>query len=72
MQVWLNHSRYPSVDMDTDFAKEQYAGLYKSFYDFASRYYRIDNLLAVSGMTPATFRSLHPIHVFDVSKQKML
>ena len=22
MQVWLNHSRYPSVDMATDFAKE--------------------------------------------------
>ena len=29
MQVWLNHSRYPSVDMATDFAKEQYAGVYK-------------------------------------------
>ena len=24
MQVWLNHSRYPSVDIATDFAKEQY------------------------------------------------
>ena len=22
MQVWLNHSRYPSVDMTTDFTKE--------------------------------------------------
>ena len=31
MQVWLNHSRYPSVDMATYFAKEQYAGVYKSF-----------------------------------------
>ena len=31
MQAWLNHSRYPSVDMATDFAKEQYAGVYKSF-----------------------------------------
>ena len=42
MQVWLNHSRYPSVDMPTDFAKEQCAGVYKSFYDFASRNYGID------------------------------
>ena len=39
MQVVLNHSRYPSVDMPTDFVMENYAGLYKSFYDFASRYY---------------------------------
>ena len=37
MQVWLNHHRYPSVDMATE-----YAGVYKSFYDFASRYYGID------------------------------
>ena len=42
MRVWLNHVRYPSVDMATDFAKEQYACVYKSFYDFASGYYGID------------------------------
>ena len=30
-QVWLNHSRYPSLDMTTDFTKEQFAGAYKSF-----------------------------------------
>ena len=69
MQVWLNHSRYPSVDMATDFAKEQYVGVYKSFYDFASRYYGIDNLLAGSGVSPDTFKSLYPIHVFEGSKQ---
>ena len=37
MQVCLNHARYPTADMATDFAKEQYVGVYKSFYDFASR-----------------------------------
>ena len=70
MQVWLNHSRYPSVDMAPDFAaKEQYASVYKLFYDFASRYYRIDNLLAGSAVMPAAFKSLYSIHVFDVSIQ---
>ena len=69
MQVWLNHSRYPSVDMATDLAKEQYAGVYKSFCDFASRYHGIDNLLAGSAVSPAAFKSLYPIHIFDVSKQ---
>ena len=67
MQVWLNHSRYPSLDMTTDFAKEQYAGVYKSFYDFASRYYGVDNLLAGRAANPLTFKGLYPIHVFDVS-----
>ena len=69
MQVWLNHSRYPSVDMTTHFVKEQFAGVYKSFYDFASRYYGIGNLQADSAVNPPTFKSLYPIHVFDVSKQ---
>ena len=69
MQVWLNHSRYPSVDMTTDFIKEQYADVYQSFNDFASRYYGIDNPLTGSGVNPATFKSFYPIHVLDVSKQ---
>ena len=37
VQVMLNHSRYPSLGMTTDFAREQFAGVYKSFSDFASR-----------------------------------
>ena len=69
MQVWLNHCRYPSLDMPTDFTKEQFAGVYKSFYDFASRYYGIDNLLAGSAVNPTAFKSFYPIHIFDVSKQ---
>ena len=55
--------------MVTNFIKEQYSGVYKSFYDFASRYYGIDNLLAGSSVNPSAFRSLYPIHIFDVSKQ---
>ena len=69
MQVWLNHSRHPSLDMVTDFDKNQYASVYKSFYDFASRYYGIDNLLAGSPVSLGTFKTLYPIHVCDVSKQ---
>ena len=55
--------------MTTDFAKMQYAGVYKSFYDFASRYYGIDNLLTGSRVSSPKFKSLYPINVFDVSKQ---
>ena len=69
MQVWLNHYRYSSEDMSTDFAKEQNAGIYKLFYDFASRYYGIDNLLAGSAVNPNAFKSLYPIHIFDVSER---
>ena len=27
MEVWLNHFKFPSVDMAADFTKEQYAGV---------------------------------------------
>ena len=60
MKVWSNHSRYPSLDMTTDFTKEQFPGVYKSFYEFASRYYGIDNLLSGSAVR-STLKSL-PIH----------
>ena len=53
MQVWLNHSRYPSVDMAIDFAKEQYAGVYKSFCDFVNRCYGTDTLLTGSAVNPS-------------------
>ena len=57
------------MDMATDFAKEHFAGVYKSFYDFVSRYYGIDNLLAGSAVSPPAFKSLDPIHMFDVLQQ---
>ena len=66
MQVCLNRSRYPSADTAIDFVKEHYVGVYKSFYDFASRYYAIDNLLAGGQVNPAAYKALYPIHVFDV------
>ena len=65
MQVWLNSSRYRSVDMATYFTKEQYADVYKSFYDFASRHYGIGNLLAGSAVSTAEFKSLYPIHISE-------
>ena len=68
-QVCMNHSRYPSADAATDFVKEQYAGGYKLIYDFVSRYYGIDNLLAGSQVNPAAYKALYLIRVFDVSRQ---
>ena len=65
MQVSLNHSRYSSVDMATDFIMEKYAGVYKSILLADG----IDNLLTGSGVKPSTFKSLYPFHVFNVSKQ---
>ena len=53
------------MDMATNFIKEQFADVYKLFYDFASRYYGIDNGMTGSGVSPAAFKSFYTIHVFD-------
>ena len=57
MQVCLNHSIYPFADTATEFVKEQYSGVYNSFYDFARRYYGIDNLVAGSQLNSAAYKS---------------
>ena len=44
-------------------------GVYKSFYDFATRYYGIDDLLVGSEVNHVTYKAHYQIHVFDVSKQ---
>ena len=55
MQVCLNHSRYTSAETTaTDFVKEQYVDVYKSFY----RYYVIDNVLTGSQGNPAAYKAL--------------
>ena len=59
MQMWPNNSRYPSLDMATDFAKDQFAGVYKLFYDFASRYYGIDNLLTGIAVSPPAIQFIY-------------
>ena len=41
-------------------------GAYKSFYDFASIYNGIDNLLAGNQVNSVAYKALYP---FDVSKQ---
>ena len=69
MYVVLNTTRYPEMDMLTDFTKMQYTQAYKSFDDFASKYYGIDKLVTNSTVNPSTFKTLYPLFVFDVSKQ---
>ena len=63
------HCNLMNMQVATDFTKKQYAGVCKSYYNFASRYYGIDNLLTGSAVRPAAFKSFYPIHVFDASKQ---
>lgn len=69
MNVVLNTTRYPEMDMPTNFTTLQYSQQYKALDDFASKYYGLDKLVTNSTVDVSSYKTLFPIYVFDVSKQ---
>ena len=68
--VTLNSERYPQTEITTNFAANDYAKLYDMFDDFKKEYYGIDSLVGGTQVSFPTFKTLFPIIVFDVRRQK--
>ena len=69
MYVLLNNTRYPAIDLNTDFDKCHYDNVYKNMVDFRQKYYGMDQLVSNVVVNPITYKDLSPLFVFDVSKQ---
>ena len=69
MYVTLNSTRYPVVDYDLSFTKQQFSRAYGDAASFRSRYYNMDELVSNPNITPSDYKDLFPLFVFDVSKQ---
>ena len=69
MFVMLNSTRYPVVDYNVSFPKQQFSRLYGDAASFRSKFYSMDELVSNPNITPDEFKSLYPIFVFDVSKE---
>ena len=69
MRVVLNDTEYPALDMNTDFAKNQYTQFYNMMSDFPRDFYGIDPLVSGGAITPMAYKDLFPLFVFNVSKQ---
>ena len=67
--VMLNSSRYPTADYNIKFAKQQHSRVYGDVANFRSKFFNIDELLSNPNITPADYRTLYPLFLFDVSKQ---
>ena len=67
--VLLNNHRYPAVDYQVDFKKNQYNCLYREFYQFLEKYHRINGSVTQTSVDPVAFKHLYPLIVFDVSRQ---
>ena len=69
MYVMLNSTRYPAVDYQIDFDKQQFSRVYGDAAVFRSKFYHMDELVSNPNITPADYKTLFPLFVFDVSKQ---
>ena len=69
MFVTLNSTRYPVVDYDLSFAKQQFSRAYGDAASFRAKYYHMDELASNPNINPSDYKDLLPLFVFDVSKQ---
>lgn len=69
ISVSLNSTRYPVVDYQIDFTKQQFSRVYGDAASFRSKFYHMDELVSNPSVTPSDFKELYPLFVFDVSKQ---
>ena len=61
MYITLNSTRYPAVDYDLSFTKQQFSRAYGDAAIFRARYYRMDELVSNPNISPSDFKKLFPL-----------
>jgi len=70
MFVMLNSRRYPEIDYDdTNFTQQKFSRVYGDAAAFQTKFYNVEELISSPNITPADYKELFPMFVFDVSKQ---
>ena len=69
MSMMLNCIKYPSIDYNADFTKNQIARLYKEVANFIPSYYGISSMSSQCNIDPIDYKSIYSLYVFNVSKQ---
>ena len=66
--VRLNSNKYPELDYNLSIP-EQISRAYGDAAEFRSKLFNMDELVSNPNFTPAEYRNLYPLLLFDVSKQ---
>ena len=61
--------RYPAVDYNISFDRQQFSRVYGDAADFRSKFFNMDELVSSPNINPSDYRTLYPLFLFDVSKQ---
>ena len=67
--VTLNSTRYPEVDYDISFDRNQFSRVYGDVALFRSKFFNMDELVSNPNITPVDYKTLYPLFLLDVSKQ---
>ena len=66
----LNSDRYPAIDNNLSFLNQKFSRAYRDAVLFGVQFFGIDELITHSYITPSDYKTLYPLFMFDVSKQK--
>ena len=67
--VMLNSIRYPTTDYNISFLSQKFSRVYGDTAEFRSKFYNMSELISNPNITPSSFKIIHPLFLFDVSKQ---
>ena len=67
--VMLNSMRYPTTDYNIVFVGQKFSRAYVDAVEFRSKFFNMDELVSNPNITPAVYRNLYTLFLFDVSKQ---
>ena len=67
--VTLNSERYPTTNYNIVFVGQKFSRVYGDVAEFRSKFFNMDELVLSPNITPADYRTLYPLFLFDVSKQ---
>ena len=65
----LNSTRYPAVDCNISFPRQQFSRAYGDAALFRSKFLNMDELVSNPNIFPSDYKNLYPLFLFDVSKQ---
>ena len=67
--VTLNSTRYPEVDYQISFTRQQFSRAYSDAALFRSKFFNMDGLVSNPNISPSDYKDFYPLFLFDVSKQ---
>ena len=67
--VTLNSEKYPTANYNIVFVGQKFSRVYGDVAEFRSKFFNMDELISSPNITPADYRDLYPLFLFDVSKQ---